>query len=140
MLNTARLIVAYRASESEFSRYALISLLRKRRKSKMQIAQPFDPTCHSRDFIRNGNRFDENRSTDLSFRFPFNGTYIQDTPDPRSPSASSRPEASRIASPFRKSLLVSRIAFSEEGRTERTMRALMGKHKEPHDVEEATAR
>lgn len=102
-------------------------MLQKRRKStkakcKMQIAQLFDPICHSRlhNSICNGNCYDEDRSTNLSFRFPFNGTYNQDTLNLRSPSISSRPETSRIVSLFRKSLLVSRIAFSEEGKTEKT--------------------
>lgn len=106
-----------------------ISLLRrgnvgKTQDTKCRLHKPLDPTTyhsHPRDFIRNRNRFvfDEDRSTNLSFQFPFNGTYCQDTLDLRFPSTSSRPEASRIASPFRKSLLVSRIAFSIEGRTER---------------------
>lgn len=133
--------MAYRASESEFSRFALISLLRRvgnvgKVKGRLRSLSTRRVTL-VRDFIRNGNRFAWSTRIDrriCRFDFPLTArtSKIRPIPAPRRPLHVQKPRGSRVSSANRCSS-ASRIAFSEEGRTERTfaMRALMGKHKEP---------
>lgn len=130
--------MAYRASESEFSRFALISLLRRvgnveKVKGRLCSLSTRRVTL-VHDFIRNGNRFAWSTRIDrriCRFDFPLTArtSKIRPIPAPRRPLHVQKPRGSRVPSANRCSSAALRSPKKEERR--RRSRALMGKHKEP---------